>query len=76
MVSKEERTENRIMYPPTFVRTEKACSMAESNKRKENVKDEGEFFGAFREMFWEDIRSRGRVSIAARTEERTTIKRM
>ncbi|MBQ3027939.1 MAG: hypothetical protein IJD26_02590, partial [Lachnospiraceae bacterium] len=78
-------TENRIIYPPTLVRTEKACSMAESSKRKEKRKDfSGEpaeivseergvvaFFRVMLRFVPDGVR--GFVITAARTEDTVTI---
>ena len=57
-----------MMYPPTFVRTEKACSMAESSSRKEKEKVfPGTTDGAGAES------EHGRVSMEARIDDRVTM---
>lgn len=45
-VRNSARTENKTIYPPTLVRTEKACSIALSRRRKEKVN----FFEAGEDM--------------------------
>ena len=70
------KTENKIIYPPTRVRVENACSIAESSIKKEKET----FFGGSVvrwEATEEDDSSSGRglMSIAARMEERVTVKR-